>query len=428
MLSITQRLSLSAGAGLLLLLLTAGVLLDRVFALSLEQLVRDKLKLHTYVLLALAEYNDGRIDMPSVLSEQRFNTPGSGLIAFISAGDESATWRSRSAQDNKGGSYYVSVYGTSWQQGGVAHAITFSVVEDRHSYDIWVADFRRAIAIALLLFGAMLFLLQAGILRWSLKPLKKAARDVDAMNEGQTTALTDHYPAELEALTDSINRLLENERRQRERYRDTLADLSHSLKTPLTVLQGLADDRDEQGLPLSRDEVCDAVMRHGGRMREIIDYQLQRASATQQNISSARTPILPMIETVVAALDKVYAEKAIVCSLAVDSALQFRCDENDIIELLGNVIDNAYKHCNGRVSVAAELSGQVLQLRIDDDGPGVPPHRRDDILQRGVRLDTRAEGQGFGLAITADIVASYNGRISITESQWGGARFDICLR
>jgi two-component system sensor histidine kinase PhoQ len=80
------------------------------------------------------------------------------------------------------------------------------------------------------------------------------------------------------------------------------------------------------------------------------------------------------------------------------------------------------------VSVAAELSGQVLQLRIDDDGPGVPPHRRDDILQRGVRLDTRAEGQGFGLAITADIVASYNGRISITESQWGGARFDICLR
>lgn len=448
MLSISQRLSLSAAIALVALFVAAGILLDRAFALSMETLVRDKLKLHTYVLLALAEYRDGRIDMPAVLSEQRFNTPDSGLIAFIGVEDEGVVWRSRSAQgrqfrlpvvasgewlfgraqDSQGNQYYVSVYGTRWQQREQQQAITFSVVEDKHSYDIRVYEFRRAIVIALLLFCVSILVLQFLVVRWSMRPLKQAARDVDAMNEGRMDSLQEAYPAELLALTDSLNRLVSNERRQRERYRDTLADLSHSLKTPLTILQGLAQDHDEQGVALDRDAVLHAVARHGGRMREIIDYQLQRASARQQNVSSAPTKIRPLLQSVVAALDKVYFEKKVDCVLRVDDLLTLRCDENDVVEVLGNVLDNAYKHCSKCVRVSASTEQGYFQICIEDDGAGIPVARRRDILQRGVRLDTRAEGQGFGLAIVADIVAAYEGEITIKESQWGGARFDIRLR
>lgn len=446
-LSIQQRLSLATSAALAILLVASGLMLDRVFAISLESVVRDKLKIYTYVMLALAELEDDKISLPARLSEQRFNEPGSSLMAFVNDGRHTESWRSISAgnksfnlptvtdgewlfgraQDEHGGSYYVSVYSTVWHHNGEKKSFDFSVLEDQKAYQKWVRSYRTAVIIALGLFGLTLFIAQALVLRWSLKPLRSAALDVDAMNDGRLQMLPRDYSRELQPLTNSLNRLLKNESRQRERYRDRLADLSHSLKTPLTVLQGLPDDTDSDGQPLSRDKSMQAVSRLSGRMRDIIDYQLQRATVAQLSSATSATLITPHIQAIASALAKVYVEKNIEYSQNFDALLVFYGDENDLLELLGNLLDNAYKHCASRVRFSAFMHESVLSLQIDDDGDGVPMAQRESILRRGVRLDSTAEGQGFGLAIVADIVASYDGEIAVNESDLGGACFQVLL-
>jgi two-component system sensor histidine kinase PhoQ len=451
-LSLGQRLFLSATVVLVITLWVTGLVLDQAFSISLDNFVREKLRIHTFALLSSADNVNNKIQLPMRLPEQQFNATEGSLLALVTDTQQSESWRSLSAgarrfslplpdagewlfgraQDSTGEIYYVSSYSTTWPgTAGKKTAFVFTVMESVDVYRQQLADYRGAIAAGLIGFGLMLLTLQSIVLRWGLRYLREVAMDVSAMNMGELQSLTGRYPKELQPLTANLNQLIKNERLQRERYRDRMADLSHSLKTPISVLHGIASDTDHEGKPISRQQILETLQRQVSRMRNIVDHQLQRAVTTGRQTGLVVTAVRDEVDSIVSALDKVYYEKGVRAIVQIETTTGFYGDENDLLELLGNLLDNAYKHCHKQVKISGHVSEEdadtTLVLNVEDDGPGVPQAMRTTILRRGVRLDSTAEGQGLGLAIVVDIVSSYNGHISVGDSSLGGALFTLTI-
>jgi two-component system sensor histidine kinase PhoQ len=162
-------------------------------------------------------------------------------------------------------------------------------------------------------------------------------------------------------------------------------------------------------------------------MDRIVAYQLQRASTSGRTRLAAPQPLRPAVERMLAALTKVYGDKRIATEVVVDAGVRFRGDEGDLTELLGNLLDNAFKWGRTRVRVSAEADGGRLTLSVEDDGPGVAPEQAQSVLERGVRADQSVPGQGIGLAVVRDIVDAYDGELRIERSGLGGARITLVL-
>ena len=166
-------------------------------------------------------------------------------------------------------------------------------------------------------------------------------------------------------------------------------------------------------------------------MDQIVSYQLQRATAPEISLSSKPVAVAPVALKLLRSLDKVYRDKSITANTQIEENCQFSGDERDLMELLGNLLDNAYKACRAAVSVSARIDNrddhQLLTIAVEDDGAGIPETQRQAILNRGVRADTSQPGQGIGLAVTQEIVESYHGRLVIGESPLGGASFNVVL-
>jgi two-component system sensor histidine kinase PhoQ len=255
------------------------------------------------------------------------------------------------------------------------------------------------------------------VLGWGLTPLRRLAAEVAAIEAGSTERLVGDYPAEVQPLTSNLNALLDGERSRRERVRNTLADLAHSLKTPLAVLRSASTT--EPGF-------ARLVHEQTAHMEQIVNYQLQRSAGGSHKLLQL-VAVRPLVERLRDTLLKVYADRQLVVDVAIDSQVQFRGDERDFLEITGNVMDNACKYGRGRVWVSATGGGSSpLSLVVEDDGQGIPAGERERILQRGTRLDQLGSGDGLGhglgLAVAADIIQSYRGSLDIETSVRGGAR------
>jgi len=210
------------------------------------------------------------------------------------------------------------------------------------------------------------------------------------VERGEREQLSDDYPLELSRLASNINQFIDSERVHLSRYRNTLADLAHSLKTPLAVMRNELDSGE------SGEELRWTVLEQVGRMDQIVAYQLSRAAATGHTTFAAPIPIEPLAEEVVTSLEKVYAERRVLCEFDIDSAARFYGEQGDLLELLGNLLENAFKWAQARVLLTARAppgraKRRGLVLVIEDDGPGIPQDKVEQMLQRGVRGDrTRA--------------------------------------
>ncbi|HKJ08441.1 MAG TPA: ATP-binding protein [Gammaproteobacteria bacterium] len=438
--SLQSRLVLAASLALAAFLGLGGFALDRSFRDSAQTAVHRRLQADIYALLAAADVNAaGVLHMPPRLFDERLQRPGSGLYGqVVDAGGRSlwrsgselgkplpapaplppGTWRFRRV-DAAGGQLFQLSFGVAWDTDrGGTRRYTFSVSEDLAGFDAEVERFRRSLLVWLGAAAVVLLLLQGTILRWSLTPLRRAVRDLNAIQSGAQARLEGTYPRELQGLTDNLNALLESERRQLGRYRDGLADLAHSLKTPLAVLRGALQGGND-------DELRAAVSDQTERMNLIVDYQLQRAATSGRTALMAPVAVEPVVRRVLDSLAKVYRDKGVRSERSVPADACFHGDEGDLMELLGNLIDNAYKWCGSVVRVSLEAGpARELVLTVEDDGPGVPADKARLVLNRGERADPGVSGHGIGLAVVQDIARAYHGGIDIDASPLGGA----CIR
>jgi two-component system sensor histidine kinase PhoQ len=298
------------------------------------------------------------------------------------------------------------------------------VAETRDILASQVAHFRRSLWGWLVAAALGLLLVQGLVMRFGLAPLRRVGAELADIESGTRQRLSAHYPRELTTLTEGINAFIDSGRGRLERSRHALAELAHSLKTPLAVLRSQLDGG------ASMQEMHDTLAEQTTRMHRTIDYQLQRAAA------SGPTPLAPAVDvaSVVVRLEdslgKVYAHKKLRMDLDIAAGIGFHGDEGDLMEILGNVLDNACKWAGSRVRVrvAIERDGAQAQLslRVDDDGPGIPAQQLNAVLARGVRADTTTPGHGIGLAVVRDIVIDvYGGQLAVGASDLGGAAVTI---
>lgn len=446
MMSLNARIILAASLVLAIFLVLTGIALDQAFRESARAAREERLQGQLYLLIAAAEVNaTGYLAMPPQLQEPRFGQPGSGLYATIADGKGKTRWRSPSALNValpaeamlaagkstfselpgiSGTDYFVYRMGVNWSEGRRNFAFTFSVAENLSAFHAQLARYRRSLWVWLGGMAILLLLAQGMLLRWGLRPLRTVAQEIHAIEAGEKELLSDTYPAELSALTGNLNGLLQRERGQLQRYRDALGDLAHSLKTPLAVMRGALSEQPRE----SPSTLAVTVAEETEKMQHIVDYQLQRAAtAGPASPLAAPLPLGPVAEQIIASLGKVYHDKKVSAQLHIDPALDFRGDRGDLLELLGNLLDNAYKWCNTRVEVRAGAKAGHLTLTVEDDGPGIPVEEAARILQRGVRADQSTPGQGIGLAVATSIVQAYGGEIRISASPLGGARITVQL-
>ncbi|HHH48344.1 MAG TPA: GHKL domain-containing protein [Gammaproteobacteria bacterium] len=449
-LSLNTRVLIAASAVLFSFFGLAEITLERIYHDSIEQDMEERMFGHVYALISAAEMGeDGRLIMDKELPDTRFYDPESGLYGQVSSNDGEWLWQSESmrgmsipfteglprlALDGRqvtlpdGHRLYLFSYGVVWSDSPEpGQDYTFSVAQDMTEFDARIAAFRGSLWGTLGGVALLLLAVQWGILRWGLLPLKHAADELRAIEEGVQTRLKGRYPLELQTLTSNINGLLSHQREHLERYRRTLGDLAHSLKTPLAILQSAAENRD------GKEELPSVVLEQVERMNQLTGYQLQRAATSGWTVLSAPIAVQAVVEKVLAGLHKVYADKGVKTHTDLQPGLEFAGDEGDLMEIIGNLTDNAFKWCRGQVHVqacskAGPRNGEMdLFIHVEDDGPGIPSEMVRYVMQRGRRADSDIAGHGIGLSIVRDIVQLYGGTLEIGESELGGAAVHVWL-
>ena len=303
----------------------------------------------------------------------------------------------------------------------------FKVAESLDSFNAQVAGFRRqlfgwfaAVALTMLLAFSML-------LRGLLKPLRQIETEITEIEEGKRTSLSGAFPTELTGVARNMNLLIDSERARSDRYRYTLDNLAHSLKTPLAAMRALLSDGQTGGFSSRFNEQID-------RMDEIVRYQLRKPAApVADNLVLKPVAVEKEIARLVDGLRKVYRDKNPDFEVNIANGMQFRGDTGDFLELAGNLLDNACKWCEKSVrisivpSVGASGVASGMVLTVSDDGPGIPKDAADALLQRGMRLDESTPGHGIGLAVVKEIARSYGGQLSINRSDLGGAEIMVSI-
>ncbi len=303
----------------------------------------------------------------------------------------------------------------------VASPLVFMAAEDRSPVDKDVRTFAADLAVALVLLGAGLIAAVFVQVRVGLRPLFALGREVAALRTGERERIIGDYPNELEPLSRELNALMAHTKTVVERQRTHVGNLAHALKTPLSVM--LSETGQHPG------ELADVVKRQIEVMGQQVDRHLRRARAAARSQGQGeRTPLVAAIDELVRTLERVFQNKGVVIDTVVADDLAFLGERQDLLEIVGNVLENACKWCVRRVRVSAHaVSPRALAIHIEDDGPGLAPEERQRVIQRGARLDEGAPGSGLGLSIVDELVRAYGGSMELTASPMGGLKVELVL-
>jgi two-component system sensor histidine kinase PhoQ len=443
--SLRTRVLLSASLVLITFLGGASVLLDRAFRDSALNAVEDRLRGRVFMLIGAADFDAPRARAPlGSLPDPNLAMPGSGhylrlldeegktrwesrsllgLELPLPSRIQSGTWRLERTRTAAGEGLFSLVYGIIWEGEGRRRPRQFVIqaCENENLYVSTVRRFRRSLWLWFAGLSVSLLVVQTLNLHWGLRPLRQVDDEVRAIEAGSRDEVTGSYPLELHSLTRNLNRLLHHNRDALHRYRNALGDLAHSIKTPLAVL------RNELG---SDTRARDAALEQIGRIDRTVEYHLHRAAAAGRSMLAPPVAVEPVVQRLLDTLRKVHAQRGLELHAELDSQAVFFGDEGDLLEIVGNLADNACKWARKRVRVQAQsgvaASGaHRLELEVSDDGPGIPEAQLGQLMQRGTRLDQSVEGHGIGLAIVRDMVEDvYRGRLSF-ESSAAGTRAHV---
>ncbi len=284
-----------------------------------------------------------------------------------------------------------------------------------------VAQVRLMLALSL---GVLLLGLLGAVvlqLRFALKPLSRLKNELDALRKGSVSTLSDTYPEEIQPLVSAFNKILDRNSDIVQRARTQAGNLAHAVKTPLTVMANAAECEDSPFALMVREQL--------GSARAQIDHHLARArAAAAVQLPGQQTRVEPVVDSLLRVMQKVHVDRQLnISALALKQRFLFRGEKQDLMEMLGNLVDNACKWAKHTVQVSVAGHDETLTVVVDDDGPGLPPERREQALMRGIRLDERPVGSGLGLAIVRELAQLYGGDVMLSESPLGGLRVSLSL-
>jgi two-component system sensor histidine kinase PhoQ len=433
-----------------LFIILSGTLLLNAFQHSQINAEEEKLQAQLYLLLSVTEVETKTPLLPEALTEPRLNQVHSGLYGFIVDANNQEVWRSASAKllpktvpyshyafrlnqrqfspfdlSNTEEHFYTLSYDTEWlNDNEQIQQLRFIIISDAAPLNAELNSYRSRLWQWLGSMGIALILAQVLIMRWGLQPLKRLSQQLQQLQRKDISQLDSNYPTEVQPIIDDFNSIFVQEKQQRERYRNTMSDLAHSLKTPLAVIQSQLEEHD------NKDEIIHEQIT---RINQIIAHQLQRAviriNQSGINHNTDKIHVKKVIDRLLKIMTKVYQDRNITFNNLANDDCIFFGDEADLLEVLGNLIDNACKHGHNAVTVTAENQQDTLAISISDNGNGVDSQRSQILLQRGERADTVQPGQGLGLSVAVDIISSYGGEIivsnNVSNPHLSGACFTI---
>lgn len=287
----------------------------------------------------------------------------------------------------------------------------------------WYIHFIGANQGLLVIIASVLMLVGFFHVRRGMLPVNKLRRRLTAIHKGENARVDGEYPAEVQPLVDDLNTLLDERERRIKRAIAKAGDLAHGLKTPLAVLVYEAQQVRRAGLT----ELADDIEHQLSLMQRQIEYHLVHARAAGVSANSTETAcVAESAQGLVRALHRAHSERELQIEIESAESHVFRGTRADLDEMLGNLLDNAFKWAKARVRLLSRRTGETIEIVVDDDGPGIEPSMRENVIRRGIRSD-EASGSGLGLAIVQDLAEIHGGSISLAESPLGGARALLTL-
>lgn len=426
--SIKSRMSY---ATIVLLVVCAGILgtmLTNAFRKTLVESERKRLEGIVYTVLSLVDVTD---KSEVWFDDEILDSSAQGADVYIVDANHKVLWPANlnekmgvvdvgqwNFQAVKEAVYAFSLsFGFSWsfENAGEEFRYTMHIKDKGQSFQEQMGKFQKKLWLWLGTGCLVLILLQILMINWGFHPIKLVTKEIQDIEQGQKHKFENVYPTEVDPLTKNINSLLRHERGQQMRFRQSLDNLAHALKTPLAALGAMVDD------PQNVDNFANQSKEQLQRMQSMIDYQLQKASTIGKSPFTKPVHIKTVIDSIVSSLQKVYAQKNMDFNVQVSKDAFVKMDEGDLFEVLGNVIENAAKYGDSKVQIS--FSDNICS--IEDDGPGIKQENIDMIVQRGVRLDQRIEGSGIGLSVAYEIMSIYSGSLEFLHSDLGGAKVQI---
>ena len=445
--SLARRLVLASLLAAVVLLIVAGLLLFLMFRATLERQFDARLESLMNGLLANVEQQaDGTVYVARELSDPLFQLPASGWYWQITPLDGGGSvLASRSLLEKRfdirrfdnlkrqaDGSVRLT---TAGPHGKLVRMVEqrLSLFGDANRYSVLVAGdagrirdelhaFARAIVLMFGIFGLGLALTIFLQVRFGLRPLKVLHDEIADVRDGRRDFLTGDFPLEIRPVVDELNQLIRANREVVERARTQVGNLAHALKTPLAVLINEASASERDG------ELARLVLEQTAHMRDQVELYLDRArraalAGTLGAATSVRETLMPILN----ALQRIYHERSMQVEVDCTEEILFRGEKQDLEEMLGNLLDNAFKYGKSVIVISCTLQGETLVLVVEDDGPGLSPKERKQALRRGQRLDERRPGSGLGLAIVKELAEMYHGGLRLGQSTLGGLRAELVL-
>ena len=448
--SIARRMLVAAAIWSAFVLMIAGWSLQAFYRTETDQQLDLSLDdtLRTLAGAVNSEQGQIEVDDAKLPRDERFSLPLLGRYwAFIDLSAENEVVRTRKSpsffDEDAGVAADVRVEALK-QRGAVLHldapgpddkqmrvglqAVTFPdrpeplllyAAIDRTSADASVGSFTLRLGIAL---GVLAVGLIGGVLvliRYGLRPLHEIEDKLGDVRAGRRDKLDGEYPSELSPLVREINTLITHNRNVVDRARTHVGNLAHALKTPLAVLKNEAK---------GSDKLSDLVRRQTEAMTSNVNSYLKRAqAAAQAEVLGVRTEVKEPVEGIARMLERLHREKGVAIDVDVDPKAVFRGERGDFDELVGNLLENAAKWCKSRVNVTVTRNDDGMEVKVDDDGPGLPAEHRVKALERGKRLDESEPGTGLGLSIVSELADIYGGRLHLEDSPIGGLRARLVL-
>ncbi|CAM3622988.1 ATP-binding protein [Vibrio aquimaris] len=402
--------------------------------LYMQEDTKQQLSIYMDEIAAALEADEkGNLKLTSPLSDPRFTRPYSGF--YWSAKTDKALLRSRSlwdknltiknehdllgARDEK----LIYIQSTLYYP-DYSGPIDVTIGTDQQPITDTVRNLMSQLwfILALLYIGILaLIIIQV---QWSLSPLNKMHKELSQLRMGKKTQLDQEYPKEIAPVVSDLNALVFHYQELLERARHHAGNLSHALKTPLSVLKNDISTKDSATQEQLRPPI--------DQIQNQIDYHLGRARmAGAKNILSVSANPSERVDAISMAFDKVYTERGISLINELDSSISVAVEKTDLDEMLGNLIENAYKWSSSIIRVHSLLqkdSPETIDIMIEDDGIGIPEQKLGTVIKRGVRLDETMPGTGLGLNIVCEMAHSYRGKLTLGRSGLGGLKVILSMK